>query len=322
MAAITSRPVAILATQTSQLEVIRKALTSIETCTSSTHTLLNAILFPSSSTNITTSRTGTTKTTKKKPAPVATESEKGLSATERYRLATEIVNGTLRTLNAASKVPQEPGEAVIQETVQDGKARKTTKAGTQPLKSKNLNRASQPGASQQHPALWTAECSCLAIKYLYSTQNSSEIPPIPPLQIETAQHNLITRLIILKLYDLALRELAALKRRLEAFTDDDGRKTGIGGWLLDEAEGKENKRPISKPATNGVRTKTGDHMKNSEENIAWLLTFKSIPPTIAVLELTIGFQFSVIRCIAGVGKQDALEVSANEVDKLMILIIR
>lgn len=177
-----------------------------------------------------------------------------------------------------------------------------TKTGNQPLKSRSLNQAAPLPAPQQHPAMWTAECLCLAINYIYSVQHSDELPtPPPPLQIEAAQHNLIVRLIVLKIYDIALRELIVLKKRIDAFISGDW-KVGIEDWLPGEVE-KENKKPTT--AAKGVRAKP---IESRDDSIASLLTFKSIPSTTAIMGLVTGFQMSVMRCIIGMGKPGAAEV--------------
>jgi len=184
----------------------------------------------------------------------------------------------------------------------------TAKTGNQPLKSKNLNRATPLPAPQQHPVVWTAECLCLAINYIYSVQHSDELPtPPPPLQIEAAQHNLIVRLIVLKIYDIALRELVVLKKRIDVLISGDW-KAGIEGWLPGEAGGEENKKPTT-TAAKGIRTK---HIESRDDNIASLLTFKTIPQTTAIIDLVAGFQMSVMRCIIGMGKPGAAEVLRSQ----------
>ncbi|RPB27727.1 hypothetical protein L211DRAFT_834580 [Terfezia boudieri ATCC MYA-4762] len=287
------------------LEAIRQALASTESCTSTAHSLLNGLFFPSSSKpsdKATLSRITAGKTTKKRATQTVAEADRGLSTLERYIFATEVVNTALKTLNAASKQAQGVGETVKEVVQLELKIKKpTTKTGNQPLKSKSLNRVTPPPASQQHPAMWTAECLCLAIDYIYSVQHSDELPtPPPPLQIETAQHNLIVRLIILKLYDIALRELVLLKKRIDALISGGG-KAGIEGLLPGEAGEKENKKPT---IAKGVRTKPTE---SRDDSIASLLTFKSIPPTITIMDLVAGFQMSVMRCIIGMGKPGAAE---------------
>lgn len=185
------------------------------------------------------------------------------------------------------------------------KVKKLLKATTQPLKSKSLNRANHPPpAALPHPAIWTAECSLLAINYIHSLRNSAELPlPPPTLQIETAQHSLIVRLIILKLYDIALRELRVLKRRLEE-SFESGEKTGIESWIVYEKDEKANKKPKSIESKN-ERSKAAEA---KEESMASLLAFKKLPQEASVIELVMGFQMSVMRCMLGVGMQGAIEV--------------
>lgn len=178
------------------------------------------------------------------------------------------------------------------------------KTGNQPLKSKSLNRATPLPAPQQHPAIWTVECLCLAINYIYSVQHSGELPTPPsPLQIETAQHSLIVRLIILKIYDIAVRELVVLKKRIDAFISGGG-KAGIASWLPGEVGEKENiKSTVA--AAKGARAKPTE---SRDDSLASLLTFKIIPPATAIMDLVASFQMSVMRCIIGIGKLGATEV--------------
>lgn len=245
-------------------------------------------------------RTGTTR---KKLTSTASEVEKGFTTIERYRLATEVVNSTLKVLNSASKQVQPPGETIVKDVVQpELKLKKAAKAGTQPLKSRSSNRETPPSATLQHPATWIAECSCLAISFIYSIHHSSELPtPPPPLQIEAAQHNLIVRLIILKMYDVAVRELVGLKKRLEGVIE--GGKAGIESRIPGRVE---NKKPMTAPAA--AKCIRGKNIDAKEESIASLLVFNNIPPITTIRELVVGFQMSVMRCIIGMGKHGSLEV--------------
>ncbi|KAF8471804.1 peptidase family C50-domain-containing protein [Kalaharituber pfeilii] len=290
----------------SPVETIIQALSSIETCTSSTLSLLNAILFPAPSKHngrAPAARTAA-KTAKKKPAPTSTvpEAEKQLTTLERYRLATEVVNSTLKTLNSASKEAQGHGQPKRVDTVQvEVRVTKSAKSGTQPLKIKSLNRTTT-SSNSQHPAIWTAECSCLAINYIYTAQQCGDLPtPLTPLQIEAAQHNLIIRLIVLKMYDIALRELTVLKKRVEGFIAAEPR-TGIESLVTIETGEKENQKPVT--ATKGGQ---GKSLNLKEEGLASMLIFKTIPQSPAAVELVVGLQMSIIRCIVGMGKQVAIE---------------
>ena len=255
--------------------------------------------------------------TGKRRLPLA-HSEAGdrLSVLERYKLATEVVNIALKELNTASKEVQTsyhtPGQTPLQAKPRqaihlEAKSNLTSKADTNSLKSKCSGKLAPPQTAQQHPATWTAECSCLAISYIYSVHNSNEAHTLPlstePLQIERAHHNLLIRLVILRMYGIVLRELAVLKKRLEGCME--GReKQGIVSWAVSEVCEKENKKPSSTQAGD-LREKPTDL---KEENAALLFTFKSTPLTPTVTEFVVGFQMSVMRCIIGMGRQRAIDV--------------
>lgn len=106
------------------------------------------------------------------------------------------------------------------------------------------------------------------------------------------------------MYDIVLRELAVLKKRLEGFIEGRG-KQDIVSWAVDEVLEKGNKKP-SPTLARDLREKSTD-MK--EENVALLFAFKSTPPTPVVTEFVVGFQMSVMRCIIGMERRRAIDVS-------------
>lgn len=105
------------------------------------------------------------------------------------------------------------------------------------------------------------------------------------------------------MYDIVLRELSVLKKRLEGFIE--GReKQNIVNWAAGEGYGKENKKPSS-TLEKDLREKP---TYVGEENAALLFAFKCTPLTPVVTEFVVGFQMSVMRCIIGMGRQGAIDV--------------
>ncbi|KAI5808785.1 peptidase family C50-domain-containing protein [Peziza echinospora] len=293
MATTSSRPTqqvqSKLSITLSPIDSVKQAVGFPETCTSTTASLLNDLLFPAvnpPAAKPSSRPTARITAAKKKPtAPAAA----ALTTLERYRLATEVVNSTLRTLNNVSKQSQAEGQVAAAAKVSSAKAQKTAKTTSQPLPSRS---GTGPAGAQQHPAVWVAECCRLAIGYIYTVQHSKEELPAPPpkLQIETAQHNLIIRLIILKLYNLASKELKVLKKRLDAFIEGS-------------SEGGDAEGPDKKKATVN-RTKAGE---NDDADLASLLIFKNMIQTVAVMDLVVAFQLSVLRCVIGMNKPNIIE---------------
>jgi separase len=157
-----------------------------------------------------------------------------LSLKERFILATEIINSTLKALSEAIKTPTplQKRESAAKELVKASTQRtlrRSTSAPQSPLQPRSPNRMSfsPNGAtsirrSSSSPSIiapgnrYTAECARVAFACLRNLQ-SLKVPDInlPPLQLESGMSVLIGKLISLGLEDLASKELMALKKMLD-----------------------------------------------------------------------------------------------------------
>lgn len=158
---------------------------------------------------------------------------------ERYVLATETVNATLKALAEALKSP--PVQTIHQSTKPVNKitagpkpvSKSTTNRNTKPLQPRCVNRMSASSdeiacsrrassAISTGPApgvIAQAECARLAFAALRSMNAQKDLGiEMPYLQLESGMSVLIGKLIALGLDDLAVKELRLLKRRLDTFS--------------------------------------------------------------------------------------------------------
>lgn len=241
-----------------QAAIIKLAVGSAATCDASTVELLTKLLTPkvdcvpplgisskvsknSKSTAASSRVTGLQKKAKGGTRITILEVEKKeedlLKPHERYVLATETVNATLKALTEALKTP--PAQTNHQSTKPVNKltsgsklpSKATTNRNTKPLQPRCVNRMSISSdenacsrrASSALPigpapgVLAQAECARLAFAALRSMSAQKDLGiEIPYLQLESGMSVLIGKLVALGLEDLAVRELRILKRRLDA----------------------------------------------------------------------------------------------------------
>ncbi|KAJ8126349.1 hypothetical protein O1611_g7289 [Lasiodiplodia mahajangana] len=200
-----------MASSATQADTIRSAITSASTCTPAISALLKDLLQgrqdnsnEPSKPSLKSSRKPTqalaktkTSATTKKPIKSAGEighGSNGMSPKEKAALATQVINATLKAL---------------------GDAAKTTPVS----KSRQLLLQSKASLSQPPPVstgcLALVECARVAFATLRSSQASGAIT-LPDLQLESGMSSFIGKLIALRLFDHAVRELRILKRRLES----------------------------------------------------------------------------------------------------------
>lgn len=243
---------------------IRAATTSTATCSPATVTalrdllLLNSAGIKTGAISISEKSTKAATSTKLNSGKVATKSRgKGLkdgtqengewlSSKERFILATEIVNSTLKALSESIKAPtsiqkREPVAKELVKTSSDRVLRRSTSAPQSPLQPRSPNRISSSPSdstglrrSSSSPSIITsgniciAECARIAFACLRSLQ-SSKAPDIklPRHQLESGMSVLIGKLISLGLDDLALKELMALKKLLDGEVDKSSGQTKL-----------------------------------------------------------------------------------------------
>lgn len=211
-------------------ESVKQAIRSTTTCSDSTVLSLQTLLRGSSTVTEkqarkstksskeanTSTRTRTTRTKTKTADPIHAIAEQdvgGLSMQEKLVLATEVFNGTLKSLTDAVKVP-------VSKRV--------------PVSDTASSISGRSGATTVDSGIYsTAECARLALCTL-RTLKSDGMQDLP-MQLEQGVCVLAGKLISLGLNDMAIKELRGLKRRIQAFLD------GKNGSKVDsdEASSKE-----------------------------------------------------------------------------------
>jgi separase len=177
-------------TITSPADVVRKALATPTTCPPTTSATLQSLLTPAHDHDAKPTKTPIKSTTStRKPAPtraarskptvgaVAPDAIKALSSQERHKLATQVVNVSLKVLTDAAKT-----------------------------------RSVSPSSSPNTEAGLTtvAECARIAFSHLRSARSSTD----ESLQLETGMLALSSRLVALGMDTLAMKELRILKSLL------------------------------------------------------------------------------------------------------------
>ncbi|KAI1268249.1 peptidase family C50-domain-containing protein [Xylariaceae sp. FL1019] len=228
-----------------QADGIRSAVTSATTCTPAICAALKDLLQgtdnnnPSKSLPNSTLR-NTTKVPSKTRPPAAKKQTRtvaaqdrgnGLSSKEKAALAVQVINATLKALGEAAKAstPAEPARRPTAKKTQDKSAtrtalRRSVSAPNTPLHPRPLNRiltspatakASQaPLTSACNGCLTLLECTRVAFTTLRTLQ-STGVVQLPELQLESGMSSLVHKLIALKMYDQAIKDLRILKKRLE-----------------------------------------------------------------------------------------------------------
>jgi separase len=303
-----------------QAEAVRHAVSSWSTCSSTTVSFLSNLLDtkpPPAATEAkreprakparaTRPKVGTLKAISKAAKVTVLEipdaQPAALSSREKFGLATEVVNSTLRVLTEAVKSPPHQNQK-RQSTSKEGQSPSRTVSGrgalpssAQPLQPRSHNQTTSspteaPGFSRTpskvEPSglLAVAECARLGFSYLRSLQSTKVAGvEIPPLQLENGMSALIGKLIALGFEELAVKEIRILRRRLETYR-------GEGKY---ELEG-ENTRQRS--------------VKSEKETLASCLQFENLDAGDAVLTLVVATQMQIMKLIASTKKPANIEVS-------------
>ncbi|KAI1158708.1 peptidase family C50-domain-containing protein [Nemania serpens] len=251
-----------LTTQADAIDAIRSAVTSVSTCTPAISASLKELLQgrpdsrdesskpslkstrkPAQSSARIKSSTATTK----KPAKGTGEtchSSSDMSPKEKAVLATQIINATLKALGDAAKTPSQVSNSARSPAKNDAakpalrtRPRRSASVPMTPLQPRALNRVDTTPATTKPSAtlpstpptgcLALVECARVAFITLRSLQASGAIT-LPDLQLESGMSSLVAKLIALKLFDHAAKELRVLKARLERIAAGNGKmKTGV-----------------------------------------------------------------------------------------------
>ncbi|KAI0914419.1 peptidase family C50-domain-containing protein [Ustulina deusta] len=245
-----------MASFTAQADAIRSAVVSVSTCTPAISASLKELLQgrqdndESSKPPLKSSRKPAQSSAKTKPSttkkPIKDAGDvchgsNDISPKEKGVLATCVVNAALKALGSAAKTPpvssrtQSPAKNNVAKSSARTRLRRSASVPMTPLQPRSLNRVeTSPVATKANmllpaPAstgcLALVECARVAFATLRSLQASGAIT-LPDLQLESGMSSLIAKLIALRLFDHAVKELRILKRRLECMAPGNGSKKG------------------------------------------------------------------------------------------------
>ena len=157
--------------------------------------------------------------------------EDNVQSQQRFELATEVINASLKSLTEAIKNPslQKTGTALARSsfdaTLNNGSSTRSQNA-LQPICANRVTNS--PGKHNQSPRSSStddrisglraqAECARISFATLRSLQGVGGSPDLPFPQLETGMSALIAKMIALGFDELAVRELRILRRRLDTF---------------------------------------------------------------------------------------------------------
>ncbi|KAK4993530.1 separin protein [Elasticomyces elasticus] len=335
-----------MSTPQSQAEAVKSALSSIAWSSASTVTTLQSLLnsepksavknvehrdttrakgLPLADTGRATKSAASSKSKAKGARSAAIEvyeePERILSPGEKYALATQVVNVTLKALADALKPEQKahrrissaktnpcksPGHvrttsspaitrALSRSSSHTGRPlqpRSVSEVSNSPAKLSSFRRTSSyssvSGVGPSPGLTAVAECSRLAFAWLRAEQaDRSAVKRLPALQLETGMLALTSKLIAHGLETLALRELKAFKQRLETI-------------MLPENAQKKSAAKSERTARKGVQQK---------ETIASLLHVANITYDSPAMPLLIQFHGYVMKIIASSRKPAIVEAA-------------
>ncbi|KAI0847733.1 peptidase family C50-domain-containing protein [Daldinia vernicosa] len=286
---------------------VRNAVTSVSTCTATISATVKELLQDNDANNEASKPVSKARSTKLTRAPSRTNTTSAgprtqgnggcLSAKEKAVLATQIVTASLKALGEAAKSPPNSSPDARDSTKSDpakgetrNRLRRSISAPMKPLSSRSLNRvATSPAVSKasRSPLPPTSSIGCLSLiecaRVAFSalaTLESSNAIHLPELQLEAGMSSFISKLIGLNQFDIALRELRVLKRRLGRMNNEEVKNTAVR----------------SKPESN-MTSKT----------LAELLDFTTIVAAGPLLGLVITTQLQALRIIHGLKKSSHLE---------------
>ena len=229
---------------------------------------------------------------------------------EKRKLATEIINTSLKVLAAAVQSPPTKSAGRLSRSIlhQSPPSDSVSELHT-PLRALSLNRVvntsdekcrrrrSSSTSLRAHLSglQAAAECGSLAFAILGSVDAQESLGThVAPLQLEHGLSVFIGKLVALDFHDIAIKELRVLRRRLNAPKPPSEQK-------------KEKARPASRIHSGGL-SGTG------KESLPDLLTFRNTNAKGQLLDLMITTQFQVLRIIAKGSSSHALEAAIKHLD--------
>ena len=256
------------------------------------------------------------KARKQPPVTVLEDREDGRaihSSREKYKLATEVVNTSLKVLTAAiqsqtgksTKLARRPSRSELNQpspTIQNSDIQS-------PLQSLSLNCVTNTSGGKRRirrsssarlvangtSLLAIAECGSLGFAMLVSAENQKNSEKdVSPLQLEHGMSVFVSKLIALGFHELAIRELRILRNRLdksEPFSakNDGGRRT---------ASSRASKIPPD-PA---------------DESLSEILMFRSANANGPLLNLMITTQLQTLRVMAAKSDPRPIEAALKYLD--------
>ena len=215
-----------------------------------------------------------------------------ITAGERLALATEVANVTLKALTEAIKkpLPQRKRTPLARSSSNASFNNGLDSRSQTPLQSISVNRMTASPGKHCHSRRSSsnastkealdglraqAECARIAYATLRSLYSTSELPKLPYLQLESGMSALITKLIVLGLDDLAVKELRILRRRLESQGDIPPRISGAPTEMVLE----------------------NDRWDPKGESLPSMLRFRNHEAKGLLLTLTIASQLHVLKII-------------------------
>ncbi|KAF3045482.1 hypothetical protein E8E12_007243 [Didymella heteroderae] len=234
-----------------------------------------------------------------------------LAPREKYILATEVANLSLKTLadalknqsstppSRSSPRPPAPADsttrkaarppAATQKALKERSVLQTTNAAKRTPASTRPSSAASSSSGQDPGLVATAECARTAFAYLGTAEAKKVVGKDgAELQVENGVLALIGKLVALGLDNQAVKEIRLLKRRLEVF--------------LGHAE-------VKSAGTAAKKTGTKQDVAAEKEGLAALLHFGHIESTSPALPIVANLQTYTLRVIARLKKAPTIEAS-------------
>ncbi|KAL2037415.1 hypothetical protein N7G274_009900 [Stereocaulon virgatum] len=233
--------------------------------------------------------------TRKQPSVAVLEVAGGgtdaIEPQERFELATEVINATLKALTEAVKNPPSqrirtpPAKSPSHAPLDNG----SNPCSQMPLQPLSVNRiTNSPGKvscfrRSSFTASWghsleglraQAECARIAFAALRSLEDKGR-PTLPALQLESGMSALIGKLIALRFDELAVKELRILRRRLEAVVESPSLEKNL-------------RKPVAVKEAPDAKV----------ENLPGMLMFRNIGAKGQTLALIIASQLQTLRILA------------------------
>ena len=209
---------------------------------------------------------------------------------QRFKLATEVINASLKALTEAIKNPPlQKAETSLSgrssHAALDNGSRSRSKNPLQPICGNRVT--TSPGKHNQSPRSPStderleslrarAECARIGFATLRSLQGVNGSPDLPFLQLETGMSALIGKLIALGFDEVAIKELRTLRARLETYTQT--RNCSL--TTVPEPLESEN---LSKPES---------------ESLACMLKYRNVDAKGPVLTLIVASQLQILKILA------------------------